>query len=184
MGTVQRFPREKNVEAPPRSAKPRARALSILVASFTLIVLLVCTHVPAAGARYAASALSWRMQMRETSRRVRIYPVLMRPRRPDLACHGDRECASRTLGCGCFASQRSYHEPARWSVIAPAFSTSNGEKCPLLLLVSTGRLAHNEKPRIAPADVSRPTVILVPLDLCGTSYRPSAICIQRASDAR
>lgn len=95
------------------------------------------------------------------------------------------ECAGRTLGWGRFASRRSYHEPARWSVIAPGlFSTSNGEKCPLLLLVSTGRLAHNEKPRFAPADVSRPTVTLVPLDLCGTSYRPSAICIQRASDAR
>lgn len=38
-----------------------------------------------------------------------------------------------------FASQRLYHEPARWSVIAPAFSASNGEKCPLLLLASPGQ---------------------------------------------
>lgn len=49
VGTVQRFPAKTEMRRrrDPQS-RAHARALSISVRSFTLIVLLVCTHVPAA----------------------------------------------------------------------------------------------------------------------------------------
>lgn len=51
VGTVQRFPAKTEMRRRRRrdpQSRAHARALSISVRSFTLIVLLVCTHVPAA----------------------------------------------------------------------------------------------------------------------------------------